>query len=87
MIEEVGGDPGESGGESRATPTTAAGDDEMSDGDDGAEIKQAGGGDTLTANVSNRKSISLFFVWSFALFVCCASCAAFICITSFVVTV
>ena len=66
MIEEVGGDPGESGGESRATPTTAA-------GDDGAEIKQAGGGDTLTANVSNRKSISLFFVWSFALFVCCAS--------------
>ena len=60
MIEEVGGDPGESGGESRGTPTTAAGDDEMSDGDDGAEIKQAGGGDTLTANVSNRKSISLF---------------------------
>ena len=58
MIEEVGGDPGES----RATPTTAA-------GDDGAEIKQAGGGDTLTANVSNRKSISLF-VCLFICFVC-----------------
>ena len=80
VILEVGADPGES----RATPTTAAGDGGMSDGD----VGQAGGGNTLTANVSNRRSK---VVWLFGhllcLFVVRVECAPFICITTFVVTV
>ena len=84
----MGGDPGENGGESRATPTTAAADGGMSDGDDVLEINQGGGGDTLTANVSNRRSK---VVWLFGhllcLFVVRVERAAFICITTFVVTV
>ena len=83
----MGGDPGENGGESRATPTTAAADGGMSHGDDGAEIK-GGGGDTLTANVSNRRSK---VVWLFGhllcLFVVRVERAPFICITTFVVSV
>ena len=69
---------------SRTEGATLAGDGGMSDGD----VGQAGGGNTLTANVSNRRSK---VVWLFGhllcLFVVRVERAPFICITTFVVSV